>query len=262
MIQACGQIILFVAVLNCYALAQTQTIGEPHHKWPDCGVDLMFSEATFGPNFSLKVWHHGTPVSGARIKLNKAVNASGDGIVASARTDSRGIARFRAIPKGRYYPDSLDRLLFPLYLIIEVKTGEPTGKSVTLDWPDHPIVIRKLRGRLSISEEPDTPNLPLRNATVELRDVYTSRLLETASTDANGDYEFTTSAPGLYALRLVLPTRTEADFENRDLAVELDPSAKEFSISEMKVVQSGGCHYGGGVQLLRKSSVDDRWEAQ
>ena len=131
---------------------------------------------------------------------------------------------------------------------------------MTLDWSDHSIVVRNLRGRFSISEEPGTPNLPLRNASVELRDVYTSRLIETASTDPNGDYEFTISDSGLYALRLVLPMKAEADFENRDLAVELDPSAKEYSIPEMKVVQSG-CHYGGGVQLLRRSSADDHWEA-
>jgi len=261
MIRAFGRLTLSLAVLGCYALAQTQTIGEPYHKWLDCGVDLMFSEATVGPDFSLKVWHHGIPVSGARIKLNKALNASGDGTVATSRTDSHGIASFRTIPKGRYYPDSPDGLFFP-YLIIEVEAGQAPGKSVALDWPDHPIVVRNLRGRLSISEDPDTPTLPLRHATVELRDVYTSRLIETASTDPNGDYEFTTSDSGLYALRLVVPTKAEAEFENRDLAVELDPSAKEYSILEMKIVQSEGCHYGGGVQLLRRSSAEDVWKAQ
>jgi hypothetical protein len=56
----------------------------------------------------------------------------------------------------------------------------------------------------------------------------------------------------------VLPKKEQAGFENRDLAVELDPSAKEYSILEMKVVQSD-CY---GVQLLRRSPTDDLWEAQ
>ncbi len=179
--------------------------------------------------------YHGAPIAGARIELNKALNASGDGIAATAKTDSRGIASFRAIPEGRYFPDSPDGLLFPLYLIIEVEAGQASGKAVKLDWPDHSIVVRNLRGRFSFSEEPDAPDLPLRDADVELRDIYTSQLIESAHTDTNGDFELATKDPGIYAVRLLLPKKKGEEVEKRDVAVELDPAGKEFSFPELKV---------------------------
>lgn len=235
MIQTCCRTVLFISVLSCYAVAQAQTVSEPYKKWLDCQVDRIFSEATVGPDFSLKVSYHGTPIAGARIELNKALNASGDSIAATAKTDSLGIAGFRAIPRGRYFPDSPDGLLFPLYLIIDVKAGQVSGKAVTLDWPDHSIVVRNLRGRFSFSEGPDAPDLPLRAADVELRDIYTSRLIESAHTDANGDFELATKDPGIYAVRLSLAKKEGEEVEKRDLAVELDPAGKEFSFPELRV---------------------------
>jgi len=238
MIRARCGISVSLVVLSCCTLAQTQTVSEPYGKWLDCQIDWFSSEATeatVGADFSLKVSYHGTPIAGARIEMNKAFNASGDGIVATAKTDSRGIVRFRAIPKGSYFPDSPDGLLFPLYQIIKVKAGQASGKSATLDWPDHSVVVRNLRGRFSFSEEPDAPDLPLRDADVELRDIYTSRLIESVQTDANGDFELATKDPGIYAVRLLLPKKNGDEVEKRDLAVELDPSAKEFSFPELRV---------------------------
>jgi hypothetical protein len=221
--------------------AQTQKTSEPYKKWLDCRADWFSTEAdaTVGPDFSLNVSYHGTPVAGARIDLNKTWNASGDGIAATAKTDSRGIVTFRAIPEGSYFPSSPDGLLFPLYQIIRVKAGQASGKSVTLHWPDHSIVVRNLRGRFSFSEEPDDPELPLRAADVELWDIYTSRLIESAHTDANGDFELATKDPGIYAVRLLLPKKNGEDVEKRDLAVEIDPAAKVFSFPELRVTR---CH--------------------
>jgi hypothetical protein len=122
-----------------------------------------------------------------------------------------------------------------LYQIIKVKAGQASGQRVTLDWPDHSIAVRNLRGRFSFSEKPDAPGLPLRAADVELRDIYTSRLIESAYTDANGDFELATKDPGIYAVRLLLPKKNGEEVEKRDLAVELDPAAKEFSFPELRV---------------------------
>lgn len=242
-----------VTILSHLAYDQEQVVNESCRRWLD------WSEEEVGPDFSLKVSFHGRPVAGTRITLNKAINASGDGVVASAKTDPRGIARFHAIPKGRYYPYSSEGLLFPSgFQIVEVKTEHAHVKQVKIDWPSTALTIRNLRGRFGVSEDPSGPEIPLRNAIVELRDVYTAKLIESGATDANGDYEFATTAPGIYALRLILPKEGEPGFENRDLAVELDPAAEEISIPEMKVVQSD-CY---GVELLRRSATGNGWDAQ
>lgn len=238
-----------LVVLFCTANAQE------HKKWLDCFVDWIFTEEAVGPSFSLKTSFHGGPVSGARITLTK------DGkVAATATTNQAGVARFVSIPPGTYYPESSDGLLFPSgSLAIEVKAKHASGEKVSLDWPASSLKYRSLSGRFTTSEEINAPETPLANTPVELRDVYTARLIESGSTNENGDYHFSTIDPGLYALRLVLPKRGHTRFENRDLAVELDPSAKEYSIPEMKVVQSD-C---AGVQLLRRSATgDDVWEEQ
>ena len=251
---AVARLSAFLVLLVCTANAQERELAEPYKKWLDCDVDWIFTEEAVGPSFSLKASFHGTPVAGARITLNK------DGKVATtATTNQHGVARFVSIPPGKYEPESPDGLLFPSgRLVIEVKAKHASGEKVSLDWPNYSLTYRFLRGRFTISEQVNDTEIPLRNTPVELRDVYTARVIESGSTDANGDYQFSTTTPGLYALRLVLPKKGQAGFENRDLAVELEPSAKECSIPEMKVVQSD-CY---GVQLLRRSPTDDLWEAQ
>jgi hypothetical protein len=243
-----------LATLTSAVRAQEPSIAEPYKKWLNCTIDWIFTEETVGPNFSLKVAFHGTPVAGNRITLNKDSK-----VAATATTNRRGIAQFDSIPPGKYDPESPDGLLFPSgRLVIEVKAEQASGDNLSMDWPNYSVAYRLLRGRFTTSEREDDPEIPLRNTVVELRDVYTARLIESGSTDVNGDYQFSTTDPGLYALRLVLPKKGHAGFENRDLAVELDPSAKEYSIPEMKVVQSD-CY---GVELLRRSPTEDLWEAQ
>jgi hypothetical protein len=239
--------------LGCIASAQSQPDSHPR-KWLDCDVDWIFSEATVGPNFSIQISFHRAPVARTRISLEK------DGkVVATSRTNQRGVARFDAIPPGKYHPESPDGLLFPSgIMVVEVKAGYTSGKKVALDWPGGSVAYRFLRGRFTISEQLSGPETPLRNAAIELREVYTGRLIESTSTDSNGDYQFATTNPGVYALRLVLPKKNQAGIEKRDLAVELNPAAEEYSIPEMKVVQSD-C---AGVQLLRRSVTDDRSEPQ
>jgi hypothetical protein len=219
----------------------------------------MMSDATVGSDFSVNVSFHGKPITRARVVLYKEISASGTGVVATARTDSRGTARFRAIPSGSYYPDSPDGLLFRSdSLLIKVEAGHDSSEKAEVEWPSNPIAVRNLQGRFNIAEEVNGSELPLRNTGLKLLDVYTAMLIESVQTDANGDFEFTTKDPGIYALRLTLPLKGEPGSEDRDLAIELDPAAKEGSIPEMTVVQSD-C---AGVQLLRRSETGDGWEEQ
>ena len=246
---------LAVTILTFLAQGQTQESSRPY-KWLDRDIDWIFSEPIVGPDFLLKVSFHGAPVVGTPIVLNRQ---RGTGEVPTAKTDARGIAHFRAVPKGKYYANSRDGLLFPSRSFeIEVKPEHTPRERIEIEWPGDSIPVRVLRGRFSISDELSSPEIPLRNATVELRDLRTSRLIESVHTDANGDYEFVTKDSGLYALRLTLPKNGEAGSEHHDLAVELDPTADENSIPQMKAVQSE-C---AGLQLFRRSQKDDTWEAQ
>jgi hypothetical protein len=246
-------------VLTCCARSQTEEVRDPYKKWLECDLNWAFSEKTVGSDFSLKVSFHGTPVVGTRIALNKAINMSGDGVAATVKTDSRGIARFRAIPKGTYYPDSIDGLLFrSSSLLIKVETAHTSGEKVEVSWPDHSIAVRTLRGKFNMSEELNGPEVALRSVEINLLDLRTARRIESAQTDANGDYEFATRDPGIYALRLTLAKNGEPSSEYRDLAIELDPAAEENSIPGMTLVPSN-CT---GLQLLRRSESDDSWEAQ
>jgi hypothetical protein len=247
------RLFILLAILGSVARAQ-----EFDHEFDRmCVFDFLYSQATVGPDFSLKISFHEAPVAGSRISLMKDERA-----VATAKTDSHGIARFTAIPAGKYYANSPDGLLFPSgSLEIEVKAENAAGKKAEkfeLDWPNHSIAVRYLRGRFDVAEEAGGPQIPLRNALVELRDVRTARLIEYVQTDANGDYEFATNDPGIYALRLTLPKKKEAGSESRDLAVEIDPAAVEGSIPELEAVQSD-CD---GRELLQRSDTGEGWVEQ
>jgi len=77
--------------------------------------------------------------------------------------------------------------------------------------------------------------------------------LSLGTRDLNGDYEFATKDPGIYALRLVLPKKAEAGLESRDLAVALEPAADKYSIPDMTAVQP----HCAGVQLFGRSQTGD-----
>jgi hypothetical protein len=240
-----GWLAVVVAILCSCSFAQDQDSNgtNPKRKWLECDVDWIFSEEIVGPGFSLQFSFRAAPIAGVPISLSKSGN-----VVSTTRTNSHGVAHFRAISPGNYDPSSPGGLLFPSgSLVIEVKADHPSGERVKLDWPGHSVTTQNLRGKFTVSEELNDPDIPLRNASVELLDPYTSKLIEASYTDVNGDYEFATTIPGVYALRLRLAKKGETGSEAHDLSVELAPGAKEHSIPEMKAVHSD-CN---GLQLLR-----------
>jgi hypothetical protein len=248
------RLVLCFVMLSVFGRAQGQDLLEPNKKWLDCDVDWIFSEETVGPGFSLQLSFHGSPIAGVPVSLSK------NGIAAStAKTNSHGVARFSEIPPGQYDPSSPGGLIFPSgSLVIEVNAHHPSGEKVKLEWPGYSITTQNLRGKFTVSELLNEPGIPLRNAPVELLEPYTATLIESRPTDINGDYEFATRISGIYVLRLRLAKKDGSGFETRDLPVELDPAAKEYSIPEMKAVHSD-CN---GLQLLRRIGTEDSWEAQ
>lgn len=219
-----------------------------------CMIDWLYTEEELGPDFSLQILFHDAPVTGARIELEH------DGkVIATARTNSRGLADFSAIPVGEYHPQAADGLVFPLgRLVIKVVANHRLGERAKLEWPAETISVRTLSGRLTTSENVDDPSTPLHDIKVELLELRTGKLIESARTNTDGLYDFSQTKPGLYALRVTPKPLSDKDKpQSHDIAVELDPQALEGMIPEMKVLQSE-C---AGVQLFREESPGD-WEPE
>jgi hypothetical protein len=249
-----------LTILGGFSFAQDQGANDAHPKrtWLECGVDWIFTHRDVGSDFSVKLSFHQAPLSGLRIGLARggmlpdAGNPSG--LVATAVTDSSGVARFSAVPAGKYTAVERDGLLFPDDEI-EVHADADPGEEITMEWPLVSLPVRTLRGKLIAQAEEADVERPLQPATVELVDLRSSKVLETQSTIGDGSYEFSTIEPGLYVVRVIPPAKDEKAPANGDIAIELDPAAKESTIPEMKVEQSE-C---AGVQLLRRAA-NGSWE--
>ncbi len=243
-----------LVVLTCHAHGQAQDVPQPYKEWLNCDVSWILTEAITGSDFSLEVSFHGAPIVGTKIELRKSGGEHGGDVVAASKTDSHGVARFRAVPAGEYYAKSAGGVLFPS-TSLKVEAKNLSLEKETVEWPEHVIAVRNLRGRFNISEESNPAELPLRGASVALLNVYTGRSIESTLTDVNGDFEFATRDPGIYALRLTLPKKDEAGSEDRELAIVVDPTADQDSILEMKAVQTE-CN---GLQLSLRSRSDGQW---
>jgi len=248
-------LLLVSGALAHSAAAQSQQVPEPYRKWLDCFVDWIFSEEEVGSTFSIQISFREAPVAGVRIELEREGQ-----VAATARTNSHGVARFSAIPPGEYWPRAGDGLAFPRgSQEIKVVLNHPNREKLKLEWPADAMSVRGVRGRLTTSELLDDPDVPMQNHRVDLLDLRTARLVESVQTNANGEYEFKTAEPGLYALRVSLPMKGEQSFESHDLAIEVTPAASDYSLPEMKVAQSD-CN---GVQFYRRSNrADWTWEQQ
>ena len=92
------------AILCCCIQAQSQAVNPSYKKWLDCDIDWIIGDSTVvvGPEFSIKLSFQKRPVTAVRLMLGRGWTSSAGfndmGVVATAETDSQGIARFFAIP--------------------------------------------------------------------------------------------------------------------------------------------------------------------
>jgi hypothetical protein len=171
-----------ILTLSTPVRAQDQTVAEPYKKWLECDLDWLFTRETVGPTFSVRMTYRNSPITHTPLTLGQ------DGTkVLTAATNSDGIAFFDQVPPGKYWLDSPDGLLFPS-VEFEVKADHRLGEQADLTWPVtmDSDAYRFLRGRFTVAEYENTFDIPLRHAVLELRDVYTGELIESATTDANG----------------------------------------------------------------------------
>ena len=136
----------------CCTQAQSQTVNSSYKKWLDCDVDWIIGDSTFvaGPEFSIRLSFRRNPITTARLLLGRGWTSSAGfsdmGVVATAETDSEGIARFFAIPPGTYTAIAENGLLFPSSVDIHVRSDVDPGKQETVEWPERTIPARALRG--------------------------------------------------------------------------------------------------------------------
>jgi hypothetical protein len=251
-----------VLILGISSFAQEEgSNAHPKRRWLECDVSWLFTHHDVGSDFSLKVSFHQAPLSGLRVALARGGmlvdQGQPSGLVATAVTDSSGTARFSAVPAGKYTPVERDGLLFPDDEI-EVHADADLNGEIGIEWPLNSRPVRTLHGTLLTTVEGSSSDRPLQSAAVMLMDLRSSRVLETQHTIADGSYEFSTTEPGLYVVRVTPPAKDKKTKpQSRDIAIELDPAAQESAIPDMKVQQSD-CN---GVQLLRRVATD-RWESQ
>ena len=208
-------------------------------KWLDCDVDWIFSDNNSGPNFTAKVSFHEDPISSVRVLLAREDSEPDErawSTVATSETDHDGIARFFAIPSGKY-TIRVDGALMAPSEEITVDVGDPATPEINFEWPGKYVQARELFGRVVLSHQTNQKPMPLRNALVQLLDLRTARLLAQTHTSDGGAYEFMTSDPGVYVVRF----NDDADdlssnFEQ--MAVEIKDSTINKSIPLLKIVKT------------------------
>jgi hypothetical protein len=248
-------------VCGCsFAQDQSSSLAPAYRKWLACDVIWSFTSNDVASDFSIKLSFRQAPLPGIRVVLTpqeESTEANGHTrIPVAAVTDSSGTAYFLAVSAGKYYASVKNGLMFSSNEVTVHTDGEFDNK-IEIEWPLVTLPVRTLRGKLIAPGEGAESDHPLQLATVKLVDLHSSRVLETQDTAADGSYEFSTIEPGLYVVRIIPPTKgKKTQAASGDLAVELEPAAKESTIPEMKVLQSD-C---AGVQLLRRTAKD-QWEA-
>lgn len=194
---------------GCQASAQIADVD--HGPGPCTVTGLIGDRYPAGSNFTVRVFFRDQPISGVKVVLNGETvlpNRIEAGVVATADTDSEGVAHFSAIRPGIYQAHIDQGLLAPSQEIEVEANGSSVGepREVPIEWPWAPSVTRGVRGWIT-SWQKDSPQnrserRPFANALVQLLDLRSGKLLAGTHTDAAGYYEFDISRHGLYVVRV------------------------------------------------------------
>jgi hypothetical protein len=146
-------------------------------------------------------------------------------VVATIRTNARGIARFSAIPSGKYRIYLDEELLDPSSEELEIDAKSNAKTEIKFQWPGESVGARNLCGVLLASDESEETASPLSYVSVQLFDLRSASLIASTNTDNEGHYEFPTFRDGLYVVRL--NEDQYADSEHHDMAVEIKSEAAD-----------------------------------
>jgi len=234
-------LIAVTLIFCCPGSAQENNIDPQYKRSINCLVTRSFTAETCGPDFSIKLVFHEHPVTGVSVLLIRGGmmrNSPDDGaILASASTNSEGTARFFAVPPGKYTVSVEGGLLFSEPEVRVESNGE-IGRAFSIEWPDNALKARTLRGKLLRAETIPGPTVPLQETSIQLLDIRTGQLLQDTFTSVDGSYAFSSTAPGLYAVRVTPPPKPDVGQSSAIVAIELDPAAKDGFIPELRLRQA------------------------
>jgi hypothetical protein len=227
---------LLIAAIGLLGFAVHAQTDVQHKNWLECDVDWIYNTYASGPNFTVKVLFHDAPVSSVKVVLARQ-GSRPDEIVATSRTNTRGIARFSGISSGKYRISPDQELLSPIGEEIEIDAKSNAKTEIKFQWPVKSVVARDLRGVLLASDESEEAALPLPYVSVQLFDLRRGSLIARTNTDGEGHFEFPSFGDDLYVVRL--NEDEYADSEHQDMAVEIKSNAAGEEIPTMKIVRSG-----------------------
>ena len=207
----------------CAANAQTSSPDEG--RWPTCAYTPLTQEHHNGPNFTVTVSFREQPIVGLKVILSVVRAEFGQDvgeIIATAHTDSAGVAHFFAIPPG-IYRAHVEKALLAESKEIQVQADNASEDRVNIEWPDAPIATRNVRGWVTSWQKASPQNrselLPHREVLVQLLDLRSGKPLASVRTDSEGYYEFPSRPEGLYVMRV--GEHKDPSINSYDKAVEI-----------------------------------------
>ena len=152
-----------------------------------------------GRDFQVAVKDRGLPVEGLMLEIG--IQKLGNKRVAV--TNKNGEARFRNALPGSYSLRVDRDAGVPDGVNLEVESGLPTGVSVPLRWPNlPPILVRSLKG--TIRGQNYLPGQAQPGFSLDLLEAVSGRVLKNQRSNDKGQFNFGSTKPGLYFLRLNL----------------------------------------------------------
>ena len=182
--------------------------------WP---CTFFYPTVSVGSDFRVKVEDRGRPVKGLRLVLTPSGNLS-------ARTGPDGIASFQAIPPGNYGLKAPVDMNLPSTISLNVSANRTAGEVVPFKWPSlASIPVRALRG--TIRGPIFNPRGPQPNATIDLMEALSGKVLRSFQTTGWGQFDVPDVTAGLYFLVLKSFDPPIAGPISGAIAIDVNPSA-------------------------------------
>jgi len=157
-----------------------------------CGAcTIVYASVNVGPAFKVKVEDRGHPVKGLRVEIK------GYAVV----TDENGLALFHDVGPGSYFLTASDEVDSLNGAALQVSPDGPTGVTVPLNWPSiTPVAVRSLKGTM---RGPDfLPGQSQPRLSLDLLEARSGRKLKSLQSNDRGEFDFETTAPGMYLIAL------------------------------------------------------------
>lgn len=199
-------------------------------------------------NAIVSVVHGGKPLSGVAVQITR-----GGVQVFSGITEADGAVHISGLQPGDYWLNAELLGISAAYTCfhINARASRKAQKKLIFDWGGEPLAIRRITGRLQISElgkEGDLVwrvqhriDVPIRNANLIVRSPFNDDVYKGAS-DQDGKFSFPEIPPGIYVLHVEGGATPNGEaFGPDDFVLRLTPSAKSENLVLKPNVGGGSC---------------------